>query len=351
MPLEVLMGALLALATPARAPLPKVAWSADYQAAVRRYAAGERERAIASVVDWPEERLRPELLAMTELRRQARACADCQAAPAWRQAPIAAALMLHTDCAARVRGEGRSPRTHELTAVELTRLMIDDPPRRAFAGRWYGAMASSAQAEDRWDDALAWAERGLRDFPDSAEMLLVLGSIEEMRGALAAADALPRDEARAHYERAHRALRTAVAVAPELAEPGIRLGRVASRLGLQEEAALALEAVLSRRRDGPEAFLAFLFRGRLQEDGGRLEDAAHSYEQALSLEPRSQSARLALSHVRFRQGDTAAARREVETAMKAAEARPREDPFWLYPRSPSIGVEDRIEALRREASS
>ena len=61
--------------------------------------------------------------------------------------------------------------------------MKDDPSHRAFARRWYEAMASLAEAETRWAEALAWAERGLRDFPDSVEMLLVQASIEETQGS------------------------------------------------------------------------------------------------------------------------------------------------------------------------
>ena len=60
-----------------------------------------------------------------------------------------------------------------------------DPALPPFVRRWYDAMAGLAQGESRWDGALDWAERGLRDFPDSAELLLVLGSIEETVGAQA----------------------------------------------------------------------------------------------------------------------------------------------------------------------
>jgi len=252
--------------------------------------------------------------------------------------------------------------------VEVARLMKDEPTHRAFARRWYETMASLAQHETRWDEALAWAERGLRDFPDSVEMRLVQGSIEETLGAQAGfratdealvdpnsrqsrSELLQRREVRDHLEGAIRALRAAIAADPSLLEPRLRLGRVAWRLGETAEARSALEDVLARKPDAAKAYLAHLFLGRLDEDAGRLDEAAASYEAALAFDPRSQSARLALSHVRLRRGDAAGARAEVEKAVGSAGRRSQPDPLWLYPWGPSVGVEDRLEALRLEATS
>ena len=205
---------------------------------------------------------------------------------------------------------------------------------RPFVRRWYEAMAGLALGETRWGEARDWAERGLRDFPDSAPMLLVVGSIEETFGALALlrlpdsvfspiqretrANLEALREARGHLERAHRSLRSAVAAEPSLAEARLRLGRVAWRLGETSEARSALEEVLARGPAARTGFLAHLFLGRIHEDAGRLDDAARSYEAALALDPHAQSARLALSHVRLRLGSPGVARREVEESVRAA---------------------------------
>ena len=162
---------------------------------------------------------------------------------------------------------------------------------------------------------------------------------------------LQRRQVREHFESAQRALRAALAVDGSVPELRLRLGRVAWRLGDAAEAQSALLDVLARKPDGATAFLAHLFLGRLHEDAGRLDDAAASYEAALALDPRSQSARLALSHVRLRRGDAAGARAEVEKTVGSAGRRPRPDALWLYPWGPSVGVEDRLEALRGEAAS
>ena len=335
---------LVVLLAPAGLAAQSGVLSPAYESVVRRYAAGDRQGAVANLADWPEGRLRDEFTALRALVQASLACpGGCGAANVWQRIPIEAALMLHSDAAQEVRGEGRLPRLHESAAVEIARLMKQDPSRRTFARRWYEAMAGLAQGENRWGEALEWAERGLEDFPDSAGMHLVLGSIEETLGA--------RLGFRAHLERAERALRSAVAADPSLGEARLRLGRVCWRLGETTEARSFLQDVLDRKPERETALLAHLFLGRLDEDAGRLDEATQAYEAALALDPSAQAARIALSHVRLRRGDTASARAEAETALGFSGYRLRQDPFWLYPWGPSVGVEERLEALRREASS
>jgi tetratricopeptide (TPR) repeat protein len=349
--------------------------SPAYESAIRRYHSGDRAGAIADMNVWPERRLRDEMTAFKALGRRAQACQGCPDADAWEQMPVRAALMLHSDCAQRARRDGQSPRLQDSAAVEVASLMKDDPSHRAFVRRWYEAMASLAQSENRWDEALAWAQQGLREFPDSVEMLLVQASIEEMQGAIektrgapgavrerndslldpdakrSRAERLHRRKVREHFENAQRALGEALAADASLPTLRLRLGRVAWRLGETAEARSAFLDVLARKPDAATAFLAHLFLGRLDEDAGRLDDAAASYEAALTLDPRSQSARLALSHVRLQRGDATGARAEVEKAVGEGGRRPQPDAFWLYPWGPSVGVRGRLEALRQEATS
>jgi tetratricopeptide (TPR) repeat protein len=143
----------------------------------------------------------------------------------------------------------------------------------------------------------------------------------------------------------------AVAADPSLLDARIRLGRVSWRLGQTAEARSMLEEVLTRGLDAKQVFLAHLFLGRIDEDARRFEDARAHYEAALDVDPRAQSARLALSHLRLRRGEAAGARAEVETALSSAGRRLQQDAFWVYPWGPAAGVTERLEALRREASS
>ena len=180
--------------------------------------------------------------------------------------------MLHSDLAQRARRDGRSPVLQESAAVEVARLMKDDPSHHDFARRWYEAMASLAEAETRWAEALAWAERGLRDFPESVEMRLVQASIEETQAVLEQTQgdseaALERNEtssiptrggAGPSFSTVARSASTSrapnapcarsLAVDASLPEPRLRLGRVAWRLGETADARSALLDVL-----GPQA--------------------------------------------------------------------------------------------------
>lgn len=361
--------ALLAASSVASAQ-PSEVLSPIYEAVVRRYASGDREGAVAELGAWPDSRVRREVPILNH-DWQRSSFSGAMSLSLWRNIPVRAALMLHTDCAVRARADGKPPRLHETAAWSIVRTLKEHPAHRAFSRRWYEAFAELAQADYRWGNALDWAERGLEDFPGSAELLLVTGSIEEMQAVQAVQAAPPlspqafldpgtrrgvsellqRREVQRHLETARRALRAAVAADRSLAEAHLRLGRVAWRLGEAAEARAALQAALAHSSQGRTAFLAHLFLGRVDEDSGRLHEAAASYEASVALDPRCQSARLALSHVRLRLGDAAAARLGVEDTLKSAGQRPERDPLWLYPWGPAVGVDDRLEALRREAST
>ncbi len=338
--------------------------SSAYAAAVERYASGDRDGAVAALGALPEEQQRREVEVLVALAKRSNASAD---SVAWRQSPAAAALMLHTDAAIAQRTDAASVRLQESLANELAQALTDDPERHGFARRWYRVMAELALAETRWDDALAWTGRGLDAFPGTAELLLVEGAIEEgvssqqasrtsgdvfdPSGVQTRANLARWREARQRLERARDLLREAVAAEPALHDARLRLGRVAWRLGDAKQARAAFDVVLSQSASRYAAFLAHLFRGRLDEDAGRLEDAVRGYESALALDPASQSARLALSHARLRLGDPAAARLEAEAALAPAPRSQSPDSYWVYPWGPAEGVESRLEALRAEASS
>ncbi len=362
---------VLAFCSPALAQVSGV-WSPGYEAAVLGYQSGAPGAAVSEICGWSASRLRREVTALAAFRDRVRRSGDAATLSLWYRIPARAALMLHTDCALSARDKRSSPELHESVAAEIAGMLRDDPPNLDFAKRWYGVMSGLAAGENRWyPDALGWAERGLHDFPGSAELLLAVGAIEEGHAVQASrgdpppverhladsdvrrirSEMLQRLEVQGYLEKARQALVAAIAADPSRCEVHLRLGRVAWRLGQPVEARSALDRVLSCRHTRSEAFLAHLFRGRLDEDAGRLDEAARSYGAALALEVNSQSARLALSHLRLRQGDAATARAEAERALRPGGARLRADPFWLYPWGPSVGVRDRLEALRREARS
>jgi hypothetical protein len=354
-----------------------------YAALARRYAAGDRPGAVDELASWPEWRVKDlgrDLnlrAALAERPGPGQRCLlpDCSAFPA------RAALLLHTDTAARRRASGASARLHDVAAVELARFLAAagaaDPAApearagRAFVERWYVAVTLDAQQDARWSAALDWAERGLKPFPDSPDLLLAVASLEEVLAFQAVAppdgglhppplDRIEREvgeergrasERRRHLVRARQALDTALRAGPRRDDVRVRLGRVAWKLGDDAQSRAVLEPLAARSEAEPSLlYLARLFLGRLDEDEGRLEEAARSYEAAIATRVRSQAAGLALSHVRLRLGDAASARLRLEGAIRPAGYQAGSDPFWLYPWGAAHEANARLEALRREVS-
>ncbi|HET6898149.1 MAG TPA: tetratricopeptide repeat protein, partial [Vicinamibacteria bacterium] len=79
-------------------------------------------------------------------------------------------------------------------------------------------------------------------------------------------------------------------------------------------------------------------------------EAARAYQEALALEPQSQAAAVALSHLRLSAGDAPGARRVLDEALAHAGRRAATDPYWLYPASNAANTDDALEALRQEAT-
>jgi len=126
--------------------------------------------------------------------------------------------------------------------------------------------------------------------------------------------------------------------------------RVRWYLGQDESARQTLEDALRRGGPPPLPYLGQLFLGQALERVGRATEAARAYEEALALEPQSQAAALALSHLRLSSGNAAGARRVLEQALAHAGRRAESDPYWIYPASNALATDDTLEALRREAS-
>ncbi len=334
-----------------------------YLAAVKTYASGDRDGATAELAAWPEPRLRNLVRTVGSLAAEAAFCRqiDCPVAVHWSRFPVTAALMLHTD--ASLRASGNSVKLHEAAAYEYARLAHANPELRELAREWYTTMALRAQWNASWNEALAWAARGLEVDPNAPDLLLVVASVQEALASqesspptmdifevgsrnLRTSTALARGR-REYLERARTAARSAVAAAPSRDDAGVRLGRIAWKLGDRTEARAALQAVVSRGAVGDAGYLAHLFLGRVDEDEGRYEDAVQSYAAAVSIGTKAQTARLALSHARLRMGDTTEARQELDSAIRLAGSRRPTDPFWVYPWGASAEAQARLDALRR----
>ena len=328
---------------------------------IESYAAGRRTEALAALEDWEARPLQLEVEALRDAGPDATAAF-----------PLRAAVMLHTDAAARARGgvpldesETRCRRgLHDELAAELVPLLTRTDLGRSFARRWFLAATLDAHGRFCFTEARSRAQAGLRLFPDDAELLLASGTIDEVEGSLPGwAQAQPeasqrsrqlrdalavQSERLAYLQRARGPLQRAAGAG--LDEARLRLGRVEWALGHEEAARAALEETLRRGPDPSVLYLAHLFLGRVHEQAERLEDAEREYRAALAAFPSSQAAAVALSWVLQLAGDAAAAPEVLEAAVAAAARRHAPDPWWDYLLGRSSSAETVRDGLRDEAS-
>jgi len=337
----------------ALAVLAAVVVSPNYEALIRRYAAGEREAAVAELGTWRPSDLDRQVRALQRARPACPSCPDPIG-----DLPLKAAVMLHVDRDILDHPHSQSveharpcPGDHARRAGQIAALLADRNPSRDFARRFFLSMANRSQWDFCLDAAQQWARDGLDRFPRDPSLFLALGSSSEEKATLAnLPDQDPGGTRRAWYREAERALAEAVSADPALFEARIRLGRVRWRLGEDESARQTLEDALRRGGPPPLPYLGQLFLGQALERLGRATEAARAYEEALALEPQSQAAAVALSHLRLSRGDTAAARRVLEEGLAHAGRRDEMDPYWLYPARNAGGADDALQALRQEAS-
>jgi chemotaxis protein methyltransferase WspC len=138
-----------------------------------------------------------------------------------------------------------------------------------------------------------------------------------------------------------------LAVSPDQAEARLRLGRVLWRLGRLDAARSSLEAVLSRPADANIQYLAHLFLGRVFEDNRQWPEAEEHYRVAVLMQPLSQTAAVALSQIRFLQGDPESARAILREGIEAARRRSDFDPWVPFLITQTPDGERILAELRR----
>jgi tetratricopeptide (TPR) repeat protein len=234
-----------------------------------------------------------------------------------------------------------------------------DPARTAFARRWRGAVAGlldAAGARDMAERNCAAPLPGLAEPPAraAARSAFARGLSEEIRAAVAGplSGGLPKrivpvaPEARGALLQAARHFQQALALDPADAEAALHLGRtllVAEREA-EADAPLRLAAAAA---DRPVRYLAMMFLGAIAERQSRFQAAEAHYLAALETFRWGQSAPLALSHLRMRQGREAEARAAV--AEHFAKTRPGVvEPLWTYLADPETDLGPTLNLLRAE---
>lgn len=211
-----------------------------------------------------------------------------------------------------------------------------------FRTLWYCSVISVLQDSSRLGLANGYLNRALAMFPNNAEIRLLAGVGQEMRGSprvtgLSAGDR--RDAVRA----AERQYRLVLAAAPDRLEARLRLGRVLQQRNELNEARSLLTPLVSAS-DTRIAYLAQLFLGGI-EDASRHPDAAlAAYRGAAATLPTAQTARLAASELQHRAGDRHAAAEAVPEAAGDANVF---DPWWTYIFGEYWRSETLLDALRK----
>jgi tetratricopeptide (TPR) repeat protein len=320
---------------------------AEYESIVDRYHEGQRGEALLKLSAWPAQTLEP--VVQQAARRP------------WLKAR--AAVLLHTDRALQEQAAGaREAYERQLQfAARLARTVPKQGTGGRFRARWFLAMALRASHPQ---GALPWVREGLKEDPENPELLLALASIEETQATFGRGrfqtrlpereDGIGLAESKAHtlrLEQVKRDLKKALKADENLYEARVRLARVLKYMHDIDGALAELNVVLAKASEPELLYLAQLQLGEIREAQGRLLEAQQAYVAATTLDPRCQTAYIALSHVRWLQGDvTAAATARNQALAHAPSSSGYADPWWRYPLGQLGRGDALLEELRGEAT-
>jgi tetratricopeptide (TPR) repeat protein len=240
---------------------------------------------------------------------------------------------------------------------EMARLLLDkvvpQPGQDEFVRRWYIASAEYLQAMGQL--MREHFTRGLRVFPEDADLLFLAGCLHEALAEPRVQDAvqnsvLPTDvtfgvsSKRAELKEAESFFRKALKVRPDHLEAGLHLGRV---LGLRGEHLEAATLLLGPAADAKEPLLQYyaqLFLGAEVEALGDRVQARDLYTRAAMLYPQAQSPKLALSLLSWHDGNHAGALGAMASVL-AVPGGARTDPWWIYYGSQGRNATDKLTAI------
>ncbi len=358
--------AILGLAAAAQAQGPSPA----FLDAVERYRRGEAAREA-----WSTEGLRRSVTDLKRLHDRAATCAACEERRPFESFPFEAAAMFCTDRDVEERNarsdlEEVLPEPAPLLDVarEFLELISDPERRRRFERPWLLAVALHLYRRGQWPLALHYMDLGLQRYPGDPRFLLARGSLLEAQAAQdvqlvspadLAAPARSRRDAAARQTAASRGqmlqaegcYRQALRADPGLLEARVRLGHALHRMGQPEKAVPELQGVIAAPDAEPRVrYLAWLFLGAIREAEGRPRDAVPAYRAAIGVLPDSQAPYVALSHALHRLGERAASRDALREATARVGRRHDQDPWWNYPWGLSREADERLLALRQQAT-
>ena len=230
------------------------------------------------------------------------------------------------------------------------------PEAQRFIRDWYLLIVAYRHGHGQvaWSRAFLAEARQL--FPKDARVLLVSGADHEMlsdviKGSLYRVDATGQitgqsdiDPAR-ELDRAVEFFRQAAAMAPELVEARLRLGRTLYRRNDLPGATRELQAALELAVHEPVRYLALAFLGMVETARGDFQAADRLYGDAQRLFPSAQSISVIRSEAAYLSGRSADAASLVAARLREPA---REDPWWMYSLGEWWHFEARMRAMRAE---
>jgi tetratricopeptide (TPR) repeat protein len=344
----------------AREPL---SLSTSYLDIVARYRAGEFDDAVEALASHHEahtpafvtEQLAPLAMASSPVL------------------PAAAGLHLETGHAALQKGDEECGLGHLLAAQTIvdsegwTAVPKEMPDRAALYDRVrreiYLGIIFTLQQHQQFEMLLPLLERAHQQFPKDADVLLALGTLNELRATaiMLRRVEIPakqnpgaswrRQQRREYLDKAAGHFRDALKIDPALAEARVRLGRVLKERGKLPEARRELEAAVASVAASPSPsmfvhYLGTLFLGETIESQGDLAGASARYREAVTHWPECQSAHLASSRAFEAMGDRQAARAALQLLWRAEADRKCLDPWWQYNAGQSWRMRGLVEDLR-----
>jgi tetratricopeptide (TPR) repeat protein len=335
-------GAIVVLGLPATA----AAQADPYREAVRRYRLSPNDGV---------ERM----LALPDAARQAAIERVLSDPTAWPWEDVAAAAMMHTDAGLYFLSQ-KQPGMPQLVDAErlLAGALVTLPGHDAFVRRWFTTVQSSVDRIGDGTNAKWFAQKYKDRFKDIPQRGRALEAYH--RGVLAEFDGCQKGEfltitgltesggnlVQRYFVPAARELTAALALAPDLLEAALHLGRIRMLEGRQAEASALFERA-SASTSPSVSYLAALFMGAYAERASQWDDAERRYRAAIARFPAGQSGPLALAQLLDRRGRTADGA-QVLGGMLARPAGRLIDPWWVY--FDEAGAENplRIRMMRAE---
>jgi tetratricopeptide (TPR) repeat protein len=356
--LRVVVVLTIVVAAPARGAQPGGPATLALAEALATYRDGDLRAALAKLGTIPDEELNETVV---------RFCTRDNVEPASRPVRIRIAAALLTEMGLdRLRKSPfawRDPYLPSARTLIRTLVKMEDlgevarDQERRFVRDWYLLMVAfhHGRAEIGWTRLYLAEAREL--FPHDSAVLLVSGSDHELLSHLSTgyltrlnSDGKRSGESRINpgreLDEAANYLRQAIALAPEVAEARLRLGRVLFRTGDLEGAADELRAALTHATEDNVRYLAWTFLGQVEVDRGDLDSAERCYSEALRVFPDGQIARLARSELAYLKGSVKEAADQVVSMLHM----PRKvDPWWMYLAGDWWHLESRLTDMREEA--